>query len=109
MAVFALSRTAVYELATCDVLFGCTDSIEARDLLNRVAVFYSIPYFDLGVQLRADGLGGVDTICGSVHFVVPDGSSLLSRGVYTAEMLHAEALSRTDPDRYETELKEAYM
>lgn len=105
----ALSADAALELATCDVLFGCMDSVEGRDLLNRVAVFYSIPYFDLGIQLRADGSGGVDTVCGSVHFLTPDGSSLLSRGVYTPEMLAAESLHRTDPERYAREVREGYV
>ena len=105
----ALTASAKAALAECDVVFGCTDSIEGRDLLNRVAAFYSIPYFDLGIQLRADGLGSVDTVCGSVHFLTPDGSSLLSRGVYTPEMLGAEALHRTDPERYAGELKEGYV
>ena len=109
LARSALTYEAVYLLATCDIIFGCVDSIEGRDLLNRVAVFYSIPYFDLGVQLRGDGRGSVDTICGSVHFLVPDGSSLFSRGVYTSEMLQAEALHRTNPERYALEHKEGYI
>jgi hypothetical protein len=105
----ALTSTAATDLADCDVVFGCMDSIEGRELLNRVAVFYSIPYFDLGIQLRADGSGSVETVCGSVHFLTPDGSSLLSRGVYTPEMLGAEALRRTNPERYASELKEGYV
>jgi hypothetical protein len=105
----ALSSDAALELAACDVLFGCMDSVEGRDLLNRVAVFHSIPYFDLGIQLRADGTGGVDTVCGSVHFLTPDGSSLLSRGVYPPEMLAAKSLRRTDPERYAREVKEGYV
>ena len=109
LARSALTYEAIYLLAACDIIFGCVDSIEARDLLNRIAVFYSIPYFDLGVQLRADGRGSVDTICGSVHFLMPDGSSLFSRGVYTSEMLQAEALHRTNPERYALEHKEGYI
>jgi hypothetical protein len=105
----ALTEESVNALATSDILFGCVDSVEGRDLLNRIGVFYSIPYFDLGVQLRADGHGGIDTICGSVHFLVPDGSSLLSREVYTPEMLRAEGLHRTDPDRYASEHQEGYV
>ena len=76
-------------IASCDVVFGCVDSVDGRYLLNRLAVFHSIPYFDLGVKLEADGRGGVDQVCGSVHYVQPQGSSLLSRRLFTmAEDCH---------------------
>jgi hypothetical protein len=97
------------ELATCDVLFGCMDSVDGRDLLNRLATFYTIPYFDLGVRLDADGGGGVDVTCGSVHYLLPGGSSLLSRGVYTPEALRAATLRRTNPEQFESEVLEGYI
>jgi hypothetical protein len=105
----AAERPIADVLATCDILFGCMDSVIGREVLNRIAVFYLIPYIDLGVQLRADGKGGIDTICGSVHYLLPDGSSLLSREVYTPEMLRTEDLLRADPDRYAAELKAGYI
>lgn len=105
----SLETEVVRKLAACDVLFGCMDSVEGRDVLNRIATFYSVPYFDLGVQLKADGAGGIEVVCGSVHYVLPDGSSLLSRGVYTPERLQAESLRRTDPDRYAQEVEEGYI
>lgn len=52
-----MSPEAVHEVACCDVIFGCTDGAEARHLLNHIATFYSIPYFDVGVRLDADGQG----------------------------------------------------
>lgn len=96
-------------VAECDVLFGCMDSVDGRDLLNRIAAFYLVPYLDVGVRLDADGAGGVDQICGTVHFLQPDGSSLLSRGLYTAEQLQSAALRRADPAVYEERLKEKYI
>lgn len=103
------SREVVYALADCDVLFGCMDSIDGRHLLNRLATFYSIPYFDLGVKLEADGRGGVDQVAASVHYLKPGGSSLLSRRVYTAEQLRAAGLARTDPVGYQRQVKEGYI
>jgi len=97
------------ELATCDVLFGCMDSVDGRDLLNRSAAFYIIPYFDLGVRLDADGHGGVNVACGSVHYLLPGGSSLLSRRVYTPEVLRVANLRRTNPDQFESEVAEGYI
>lgn len=97
------------ELATCDVLFGCMDTVDGRDILNRLATFYTIPYFDLGVRLDADGQGGVDVACGSVHYMIPGGSSLLSRRAYTPEALRAATLRRTNLEQFKSELAEGYI
>lgn len=96
-------------VASCDVAMGCVDTAEGRDLLNRLCAYYVMPYFDVGVRLDADGHGGVDQIAGTVHYLQPDGSSLLSRGVYTHERLQAEALRRADPERYKALRREKYI
>ena len=80
-----------------------------RHLLNKLATFYLIPYFDLGVKLEADGKGGVDQVCGTVHYLQPGGSSLLSRHVYTMEQVRAAGLFRTDPAAYRTQLEDGYI
>lgn len=99
----------VNRVAACDVAFGCMDSVDGRDLLNRLAAYYLLPYFDIGVRLDADGEGGIEQICGTVHYLQPDGSSLFSRGLYTPEQLQAAGLRRTDPQAYAEQLKEKYI
>lgn len=99
----------VKTVAECDVLFGCMDSVDGRHLLNKLAVFYSIPYFDVGVKLVADGAGGVEQICGTVHYLQPDRSSLLSRGTYTLEQFAAASLKRANPQEYERRREEKYI
>lgn len=96
-------------VSTCDVAFGCMDGIEGRDLLNRLATFYGIAYLDVGVMLDADGEGGVDQICGSVHYLQPGRSSLRSRGLYTDAMLEADGLRRQDPAAYADRLARGYI
>ena len=91
----------VKTLAECDTLFGCVDGAEARHILNLISSFYLIPYFDLGVRLEADGNGGINSIFGTVHYIQPGGSSLLSRGQYSMEQLKAESLKRVNPSAYE--------
>ncbi|HYT93262.1 MAG TPA: ThiF family adenylyltransferase [Gemmataceae bacterium] len=100
---------AVKAVAECDVAFGCMDGVEGRHVLNLLAVFYLVPYFDVGVRLEADGSGGIDEVCGTVHYLRPDQSSLLARGVYTLEELQAEALRRTDPEEYGERVKANYI
>ncbi|BCM94486.1 hypothetical protein IAD21_06393 (plasmid) [Abditibacteriota bacterium] len=104
-----VNADVVRAVAECDFVFGCTDGVEARHLLNRLATFYNLPYFDVGVRLDADGHGGIDTISGAVHYLQPGGSSLLSRGVYSLEQVRAEELWRTDPEMYQRQLKEGYI
>lgn len=99
----------VMAVASCDVIFGCMDTIDGRHLLNKLATFYLLPYFDLGVRLEANGEGGVDQVCGSVHYLKPGGSSLLSRGVYNLEQVRAAGLYRSDPAVYRALLKEGYI
>ena len=99
----------VRAVAGCDVVFGCMDSIDGRHLLNKLATFYLLPYFDLGVKLEADGRGGVDQVCGTVHYLQPGGSSLLSRHVYTMDQVRTAGLYRTDPAAYRAQLDDGYI
>ena len=101
--------SVVNAVANCDVVFGCMDSIDGRHLLNKLATFYLLPYFDLGVKIEADGSGGVNQVCGTVHYLQPGGSSLLSRHVYTMEQVRADGLHRTDPLAYRSQLEQGYI
>ena len=109
MPINLISREAVMRVAECDVVFGCTDGVEGRHMLNRLATFYTLPYFDVGVRLDADGSGGIDRIAGAVHYLQPGLSSLLSRGVYTMDRVQAEELRRTNPGLYRRQLEEGYL
>jgi hypothetical protein len=105
-----LCRADVIKLvAECDVLFGCVDSVYARHVLNKIASTYCIPYFDVGVRLVADGNGGIEHVTGAVHYLQPDGSSLLSRNVFSTAMLSAEAMLRSDPESFESRRAEGYI
>ena len=100
---------AVKAVAECDVAFGCMDGVEGRHLLNRLAAFYLLPHFDIGVRLAGDGHGGIDEACGAVHYVRPDGATLQDRKVYTMDQLKAAGLRRTDPTAYREQLKAGYI
>lgn len=104
-----ISREAILRVAECDVAFGCMDGVEGRHTLNRLATFYTLPYFDVGVRLDADGNGGVDQIAGAIHYLQPGRSSLLSRGVYNMKRVEAEELRRTNPEMYRRQVNEGYL
>lgn len=99
----------VKAVAECDVVFGCMDGAEGRHMLNRLATFYTVPYFDVGVRLDADRKGGIDQIAGAAHYLQPGGSSLFSRGVYNMDRVNAEEIRRTNPELYRRRIKEGYL
>lgn len=102
-------RSTIYSLSECDILFGCVDSVDGRHIINKIATHFLIPLIDLGVRIDADGKGGVDQVCGAVHTVLPGGSSLMSRGVYSQADLDAAIMKKREPARYEMMVKNGYV
>jgi proteasome lid subunit RPN8/RPN11 len=100
-------------VAQCDVVFGCMDTIDGRYLLNALASYYMIPYFDIGVRLDAvrDGAekGRIREVCGTVNYLQPGRSSLMSRGLFTMADVAAAGLRRNDPAAHERQVKDGYI
>ena len=104
-----LDEEVVKELASCDVLFGCMDSHDGRDILNRISTFYVIPYWDVGVSLIADDIGGLSNVSGRVDYLIPGESTLLSRGHIDSQKVNAQSMKRLDPELYESRVAEGYI
>lgn len=104
------SQEAVRAVAECDLVFGCMDSVDGRFLLNLLAADYVLPYIDVGVRLVADEKNGkIQAACGSIHYLQPGGSSLISRGLFTMEDVRAAGLRRNDPDAHAQQVKDGYI
>lgn len=104
-----VDRRAVEAVAGADIVFGCVDSAEGRDVLNRICSYYLLPYIDVGVGIVPLADGRIDEINGVVHYLKPGGSSLLSRGAYRPEQVAADALRRQNPELYEERRREKYI
>ena len=104
-----IERHVVEAVADADIIFGCSDSAEARDVLNRISTHYLIPYIDVGVRIGALLDGTVDRIDGVVHYVQPGCASLLSREAYRVSQVSAEGLKRKNPALYAERLREKYI
>ncbi|MCG8043802.1 MAG: ThiF family adenylyltransferase [Candidatus Thiodiazotropha endolucinida] len=89
----------ISSLAGCDVLLGCVDNREARQLLCRLSAFYLLPYLDTGVAIHATETGEIQSVTAAVNYFRP-GQSFLSRGIFDGEALRAESLARSDPDHH---------
>lgn len=106
-------QEVVKAVAECDIVFGCMDTVGGRFLLNQLATYYTLPYFDIGVRLEAvsNGIqqGRIREVCGTVHYLQPGRSSLLSRGLFTMEQVAAESLQHDDPYAYEQQVEDGYI
>jgi hypothetical protein len=103
------SSEAVRAVAGCDVVIGCTDSAEARFLINLISNFYVMPYIDIGVTLETEGDGEISQVCGYLHYLQPGASSVLSRGVITLDEVRAEGMKRQNSVYYEEQRKAGYI
>jgi hypothetical protein len=102
-------REVVEAIAEADFIFGCMDGAEGRNVLNRLATCYLLPYIDLGVKLLADGNGTIDEVSTAVHYLQPGLSTLSARGVFTSDDVFADSLRRTNPEEYARRRKERYI
>ncbi|MBZ9731183.1 ThiF family adenylyltransferase [Salegentibacter sp. JZCK2] len=101
------SKEVINEVASSDFAFGCTDSSEGRHAMNLIGHYYLVPFIDIGVKLNADGVGGIDSIAGNIHYVFPGSKSLLERKVISPARMEEEELKRTSPEEYED--RQAYF
>ena len=89
------------------------DSIDGRYLLNALATYYTLPYFDIGVRLQAVPSGPrkglIREVCGTVNYLRPGRSSLMSRGLFTMSEVAAAGLRRNDPDAHDQQVKDGYI
>ncbi|SRR6266566_5211784 len=94
-----LDRQVAGRLASVDALFGCTDTLASRAILNRLAIQRFIPYWDCGTEISP---GGLDLRAyGRVRLVLAGGPCLLCMGVIDPEQLRIELLPATEREREE--------
>jgi hypothetical protein len=104
-----VDREVIEAVSSCDIMFGCVDSAEARDVMNRISTYYLLPYIDVGVGIVALPDGTIDQVNGVIHYIQPGRSSLLSRGAYRPSQVAADALRRRNPQQYEQQRREKYI
>lgn len=100
-------------VAQCDIVFGCMDTVDGRFLLNTLSTYYNLAYFDVGVKLDAvpfgPNKGKIREICGTIHYLQPGRSSLMSRRLFTMNQVAAAGLERHDPAAHERQVRDGYI
>ena len=76
------------QLRSCSVIFGCVDSLAARDELERFCRRFLIPYIDLGMDVHLNNEGF--SISGQVVMSLPDQSCMRCMGILRDDELAKE-------------------
>ncbi len=99
--------SATEKLKDCDVIFGCTDDNWGRSILTKLAVYYPIPVFDLGVKIDSEE-GKIKNIQGRVTTLLGRYACLFCRERISAKRIQAESLAALDPEQLKALQKEGY-
>jgi molybdopterin/thiamine biosynthesis adenylyltransferase/proteasome lid subunit RPN8/RPN11 len=101
-------RSAAELLRNCDVAFGCTDDQWGRSILTRLALYYYIPVFDMGVRIDSEH-GLVRSVQGRVTTLMPGNSCLFCRHRLNANAVASESIAATDPAAAAQLRREGYI
>jgi len=98
-------------LKACDVIFCCTDDHAGRVFLNRLAYFYLMPVFDMGLAMAIakDPAAGMADISSRITTIMPPDACLLCRGAVDIEWALSDDLRRQNPEEFERRKREAYI
>lgn len=90
-------------LTRVDFIFGCTDSMASRAVMNQLAYQYLIPYIDVGVGISVLN-GRVEYISGRAQMLSPGLPCLVCTDKLNAEQVRREMLTEEQrrQDRYIT-------
>jgi molybdopterin/thiamine biosynthesis adenylyltransferase len=97
------SEEALDALSSADIIFGCTDDIAGRGLMNQALYYYGQVYIDLGlsgnVENDIEGIPNLRSQKGRVSCILPeDGKCLECQDVINAQKLSNEEKFKANPE-----------
>ncbi len=96
------------QLLDCDIIFGCTDDQWGRSILNRLALRYYLPVFDMGVSIDTEN-NKILSIQGRVTTLLPGAACLICRKRISADRIRSESITTTNPEEAIRLKKEGYL
>lgn len=99
--------SAARVLRDCDIIFGCTDDNWGRSILNRLALFYHIPVFDMGVAISSEN-SIIQSVTGRVTTLLQGNGCLHCRGRINSKAIKSEMMSELDKERLVELIKQRY-
>lgn len=99
--------SAALSLRDCDIIFGCTDDNWGRSILNRLALYYHIPVFDMAVAINSkDQI--IQSIIGRVTILLHGNGCLSCRERINYKGVQSESMAELDPERLIELIKQKY-
>lgn len=97
------SPEAIDALSSADVIFGCTDDVAGRDIMNQAMYYYAQVYIDCGltgsVDTHSDGQPYLRDHRGRVSCILPEaGACLRCQRVVTEDKLKYEQAIKERPE-----------
>jgi molybdopterin/thiamine biosynthesis adenylyltransferase/proteasome lid subunit RPN8/RPN11 len=92
------------ELRRCEIVFGCTDKEAPRAVLVMLALYYLIPVFDVGVEIKSSN-GVMNGIFARLTILTPGAACLFCRRRITPETI---ALESATPEQRERLVRDGY-
>jgi hypothetical protein len=89
--------------ADSDVIFGCTDNLTSRSILNDIAVQYYIPLIDVGCRIDLDENKSINQAIAKVQVVTPDSACLWCTGSLHGKAILQESMSNEEKNKLENE------
>ena len=83
-------------LKESDVIFGCTDNLTSRAVLNDISVQYYIPLIDVGCRVQSKDDGSIDQAICKVQVVTPDDACLWCTGTLDGKIILQESLPQEE-------------
>jgi hypothetical protein len=88
-----MKEDAVSVLTDSDVIFGCTDNLTSRSVLNDISVQYYIPLIDVGCRITLNNCRLIDQAVVKVQVVTPDNACLWCTGALDGRVILQESFS----------------
>ncbi len=101
-------ESALREFRSCDVIFACTDDEWGRSLLTKLAIYYLLPVFDMGVKIDSKD-EQIRSIHGRVTALLPGTACLFCRERITSRRVRGESIRAVNPQEAEELEKDGYI
>lgn len=88
-----VKENVIADLIDADAIFGCTDNLSSRLILNDVSIQYYIPLIDIGCRINLNKDKTIDQIVAKVQAVTPDHACLWCTGTLDGKIILQESLS----------------
>jgi hypothetical protein len=101
-----VDKAIIADLADSDVIFGCTDNLSSRAVLNDLCVRHYIPLIDSGCRIHLNSNDqSIDQAIAKVQVVTPDKACLWCTGVLNGNLILQESLP---PEERQKLINEGY-